>query len=61
MKKNYIVPSTVIVNVKLHHIIAASPFNTNASGDVTGGKLQSEDAEGAALGRGGSSIWDDEE
>ena len=58
MKKIYLVPSTEIVNVTIQQIVAASPL-TVVNGEVTEGELQSVDATGAAMSRGG--FWDDED
>ena len=59
MKKNYIMPTTAIVNVTVQQMVAASPFSLNANGDVTEGELQSGNATGDAMSRGG--LWDDED
>ena len=58
-EKTYIMPLTAIVNIAMQQIMAGSTFTTDASGDVTGGELQSGNATGKALGR--SSLWDDDE
>ena len=58
MKKNYIMPTTAIVNVTVQQMVATSPL-TVVNGEVTEGELQSGNATGAAMSRG--SLWDDED
>ena len=55
MKKIYIVPQTLTVNVKLQQVITASGGNMLMSGDAV--------ADGEVLSResGHHSIWDDDE
>ena len=60
MKKTYIMPLTAIVKVSVQQIMAGSPFHVNASGDLTGGELQSGNATGAAMSR-NNSLWDDDD
>ena len=53
MKKNYMTPATVTVNLKAKQAILTNSITINSSGDAV-------DAGGAAS-RHGNSSWDDEE
>ena len=58
MKKTYISPETIQVNVEVQKLMVNS-FTKDASGDVTQGELIDEDAETPSMSR--QSLWDDEE
>ena len=59
MKKTYINPNIKIVKIVSHAQMLAGSFEKNASGDVTGGSLQNEDATGSGLSRGFDDLDDD--
>lgn len=58
MKKTYISPETIQVNVEVQKLMVNS-FTKDASGDVKQGELIDEDAETPGMSR--HSLWDDEE
>ena len=58
MKKSYISPETIQVNVEVQKMMVNS-FTKDASGDVTQGELIDENAVEPGLSR--QSLWDDEE
>lgn len=58
MKKTYISPETIQVNVEVQKLMVNS-FTKDASGDVTQGELIDENAVEPGLSR--QSLWDDEE
>ena len=58
MKRTYISPETIQVNVEVQKLMVNS-FTKDASGDVTQGELIDEDAETPSMSR--QSLWDDEE
>lgn len=58
MKKTYISPKTIQVNVEVQKLMVNS-FTKDASGDVKQGELIDEDADEPGLSR--QSLWDDEE
>ncbi|SDG60871.1 hypothetical protein SAMN04487901_10639 [Prevotella communis] len=58
MKKTYISPETIQVNVEVQKLMVNS-FTKDASGDVTQGELIDENADEPGLSR--QSLWDDEE
>jgi hypothetical protein len=51
MKKIYIIPSLEVTRIEAQRIMAGSGLTMNGEGDVTGGQLIDEDAEGAGLSR----------
>lgn len=58
MKRTYISPETIQVNVEVQKLMVNS-FTKDASGDVTKGELIDENANEPGLSR--QSLWDDEE
>lgn len=58
MKKTYISPETIQVNVEVQKLMVNS-FTKDASGDVTKGELIDEDAGTPGMSR--QSLWDDED
>ena len=58
MKKTYISPETIQVNVEVQKLMVNS-FAKDASGDVTQGELIDENAVEPGLSR--QSLWDDED
>ena len=58
MKKTYISPETIQVNVEVQKLMVNS-FTKDASGDVKKGELIDEDAVTPGMSR--QSLWDDEE
>ena len=58
MKKTYISPETIQVNVEVQKLMVNS-FTKDASGDVKKGELIEKDAETPGMSR--HSLWDDEE
>lgn len=58
MKKTYISPKTIQVNVEVQKLMVNS-FTKDASGDVKQGELIDENAETPGMSR--HSLWDDEE
>ena len=49
MKKYYISPESIELKIAFQHPIAASEFDKDNNGDVTGGNLHDEGAEGPGL------------
>ena len=58
MKRTYISPETIQVNVEVQKLMVNS-FTKDASGDVKKGELIEKDAETPGMSR--HSLWDDEE
>jgi hypothetical protein len=57
MKKTYINPNIVVVNIATQQMLAASPFDRDGSGNLRGGTLKDGNATGGAMGHDDDFDW----